>query len=48
MIYFIVFIASVFGDSGKFEYLKLSLFIEQMIWEILKGPTVLRTALRRS
>ena len=36
MIYFITFITSVFGDFGQFEHLKLSLIVEQIIWDILK------------
>ena len=33
---FIAFISAVFSDFGHFEDLKLSLIIEQMIWDILK------------
>ena len=33
---FIVFIVAIFTGFGQFEHLKLSLIVEQMIWEIFK------------
>ena len=36
MIIFIAFIAFVFSGFGNFKHLKLSLIMEQIIWNILK------------